>query len=196
MYIPKHFDANEPDKIADFLSRNDFGELICSVDGKPFATHMPFLYDQESKTLLLHIARGNPQWKSIEGLEVLFIVNGPHGYISPSWYAEPGVPTWNYQALHFSGKATTFTDPTRLKFVVDQLTQLAEAQFPAPWQPDFPETMLRGIVGIEVAVSDIQCKFKLSQNRSALDQLQSIQELEALGNNDLARAMKKETSPE
>lgn len=192
MFIPKHFDANGQEKITEFLNENSFGELISVIDGKPSATPAAFLFDDEREILSLHIARANPQWQSIEGEQVLFIANGPHGYISPSWYAGAGVPTWNYQAVHFSGTATVFSEPERLKLLVNELAADSEKQFPEPWQPNYPESMLRGIVGIEIAITDIQCTFKLSQNRSATDQQQSIQALEKLGNNELARVMRKE----
>jgi transcriptional regulator len=194
MFIPNHFDANDQAKLAEFLNDNSFGELVSIIDGKPFVTPAAFLFDDEREILSLHIARANLQWQTIEGKQVVFIVNGPHGYISPSWYADAGVPTWNYQAVHFNGTAAVFSEPSRLKSLVNELTARAEKKFPKPWLPSYPESMLRGIVGIEIAVSEIQCKFKLSQNRSVTDQQQSIQALENLGNSGLARAMRKENN--
>lgn len=196
MFIPSHFKVNDQAKIVKFLHDNSFGEFITIVDGKPSATPAPFLFDDESGVLSFHIARANPQWQAIKNQQVLFIVNGPHGYISPTWYAEAGVPTWNYQAIHFSGSAIAFFEPKRLMALVNELTASSEKKFPKPWQPDYPQSMLRGIVGIEMAVTEIQCKFKLSQNRSSTDQEQSIRALEALGNHELAEVMRKENQLE
>ncbi|MFT6094852.1 MAG: transcriptional regulator [Pseudohongiellaceae bacterium] len=194
MFIPNHFDASDQAKIAEFLNDNSFGDLVSIVDGRPLATPAAFLFDDEREILSLHIARANPQWQTIEGEQVFFIANGPHGYISPSWYADAGVPTWNYQAVHFNGIATVFSEPARLKLLVNELTARSEKRSPKPWLPSYPESMLRGIVGIEIAISEIQCKFKLSQNRSVIDQKQSIQALEDLGNSELARVMRKENN--
>lgn len=149
-------------------------------------------FDDDRGCLSLHVAKANPQWQKIDNKHVLFVVNGPHGYISPSWYVDPGVPTWNYQAMHFSGIAKAFSDTEKLRALVDQLTANAESRFADPWQSDYPDSMLKGIVGIEIKVTALQCKFKLSQNRSTQDQTQSIAALEMLGNRPLAQAMREE----
>lgn len=192
MYIPKHFDATQTKKINEFLSQNTFGQLISQVDGQVVATHLPFLFDPEQGKLALHIARANPQWKQLENQQILIIVNGPHGYISPSWYVDPGVPTWNYQAVHIYGKAVTYSDPEFLRATVNTLTSIEESAYPEPWETAYSDSMLRGIVGVEIEIQDIQCKFKLSQNRSKIEIESVTEQLDSQGNSDLAKAMRRE----
>ncbi|MFT4863633.1 MAG: transcriptional regulator [Pseudohongiellaceae bacterium] len=195
MYIPKHFTIADAEKVAEFLMQNNFGELISIIDGKPFSTHLPFLFDASSQTLRMHIAKANPQWKHLSAAQVLVVVNGPHGYISPAWYHSPGVPTWNYQAVHIYGAAKSITDLEEIKSIVDGLTVEAEKAYADPWQPDYAASMLEGIVGIELSISDILCKFKLSQNRSRQDQQSVAERLSSAGNIDLATAMENENQP-
>lgn len=194
MYVPNHFRVEDVEKAWAFIESNAFGQIISSVEGKLFSTHMPFLADQPSR-LLGHFAKSNPQWEQIEGQEVLVSFQGPHDYISPSWYAQSGVPTWNYQAAHITGIARTFRDETQLKQLVDKLTEIYEAGSENPWlPPDYNSSMIRGIVGVEVEITDIQCKFKLNQNRSVEDREKVIEELEKLekkkGAHALAQAMR------
>ncbi len=192
MYIPKHFEILDKEKINEFLRRNSFGELVTVIDGRPFSTHLPFMFDKASATVRMHIAKANPQWRELNESEALLVVSGPHGYVSPSWYHSSGVPTWNYQAVHIYGKAIVILDNNELKGIVDGLTKIAEENYLNPWQPNYSANMLQGIVGIELKISDIQCKFKLSQNRSRVDQ-QSVKEtLLKEGNTALASAMDEE----
>jgi transcriptional regulator len=193
MYIPKHFEISDEEIIFSFIEENAFGQLVSSVDQRPFSTHMPFLVSPDRKQLLGHVAKQNPQHSEIDGQEVLVTLQGPHDYISPSWYSCPGVPTWNYQAVHIYGKCSTFDDSNRLKEVVECLTSKFEAIFSEPWQPEYKASMLGAIIGIEISISEIQCKYKLSQNRSTKDQKQVIERLETLGANALAEAMERNT---
>lgn len=116
---------------------------------------------------------------------------GPHGYISPSWYAGAGVPTWNYQAVHLYGQCRLITDPQQLSATVEGLAEKYESGFAEPWQPQYGSSMLSAIIGIEIAISDIQCQYKLSQNRSAEDQERVIQQLQSADAHALAEAMAK-----
>lgn len=191
VHIPKHFEMNDRHEVLAFLNANAFGQLISRVDGKLFASHIPFLINSEGAMLRAHLAKANPQWKDIQSEEVLVTFQGPHDYISPSWYRDPGVPTWNYQAVHVYGRCRTFHDAETLHNVVIELTQRYEANFPQPWQPEYKEGMLRGITGLEIEITDIQCIYKLSQNRSEADRAQVIQQLEGLGSKSLFEAMKK-----
>ena len=192
MYVPNHFRVEDVEKTWAFIESNAFGQIISSAEGKLFSTHMPFLADQPSK-LLGHFAKSNPQWEQIEGQEVLVSFQGPHDYVSPSWYAQSGVPTWNYQAVHVYGIARVFREEELLKKLVDRLTEKYEANSENPWLPDYSASMLKGIIGVEIEISEIQCKFKLSQNRSVEDREKVIEELEKLekkkGAHPLAQAM-------
>lgn len=196
MYIPKHFEVTDRDVLCAFINENAFGQLVSTVGGRLFSTHMPFLLSDDSTRLIGHVARLNPQHTELDGQEVLITLQGPHDYISPSWYASAGVPTWNYQAVHIYGRGRVFDDTDALRSVVAALTEKYEAAFERPWQPDYKAAMLSAIVGVEVTISEIQGKFKLSQNRPAQDQRQVVTQLKAQGADALAAAMERYLGPE
>lgn len=191
MYIPKHFEVTDKDEIFSFINENAFGQLISTVGSRHFSTHMPFLVSDDKTQLIGHLAKTNPQHSELHGQEVLITLEGPHDYISPSWYATPGVPTWNYQSVHIYGQVRVFTDAARLQTVIGTLTEKYESAFDEPWLPQYKDSMLSAIVGVEISISEIQCKYKLSQNRSSQDQSQVIEQLESLGSSKLAGAMRK-----
>ena len=137
------------------------------------------------------MAKANPQWQQIQEQKVLVTLQGEHAYISPCWYESAGVPTWNYQAVHIRGIAESFTDPKKLKRMVDKLTEQNESGYPDPWKSDYSASMLRGIIGIEISITSTQCKFKLSQNRSVQDQSNVQEQLTDRGHEALANGMNK-----
>ena len=190
MYVPRHFNENDAEKLAAFIDENAFGVLVTTSEGRPFASHIPFLYERESGTLLGHVARANPQWRHFsDASEVMVLFQGPHAYISPSWYLAPGVPTWNYAVAHVYGSARALDDPSRIKDIVERLTQNYERNNQPPWAPAYDQGMLQAIVGIEIRIKEVQGKFKLSQNRSAADRSAVVSRLEATGSqNDAALA--------
>lgn len=192
MYIPAYFSVSEKDEIIRFIQQHAFGQLISRVDCRLFSSHIPFLVAEDSTRLLAHLAKPNPQWKDIEGQEVLITFQGPHDYISPSWYKAPGVPTWNYQAVHVYGKCELITDIEALRNIVNTLTGVYESSYAEPWQPQYDEKMLRGIVGLSIEIVEIQCKYKLNQNRSAEDREQVCAHLDQAGSHGLAAAMSKQ----
>ena len=189
MYIPPYFAVTDRDEIFAFIEANAFGQLVSIVDGRHCATHIPFLLSKDKSCLLTHVARQNPQHLEIEGQEALVTLAGPHGYISPSWYAGAGVPTWNYQAVHLYGQCRLITDPQQLSAIVEELSANYESGFAEPWQPQYGASMLSAIIGIEITISDIQCQYKLSQNRSSEDQARVIQQLQSADAHALADAM-------
>lgn len=189
MYIPKHFEITDKDEIFAFVEANAFGQLISNVNGRPFSTHLPFLLSEDKLKIIGHLAVQNPQHTEIDGQEVLITLAGSHDYISPAWYSSLGVPTWNYQAVHIYGKCKVFQSAEELQSVVDTLTAKYEATFENPWQPEYKLSMLGAIVGVEITINDIQCKYKLSQNRSPQDRSQVIEQLKVMGSNKLAEAM-------
>jgi transcriptional regulator len=152
---------------------------------------LPFVYDRERRTLLGHFARNNDHWRQPVLGEALVIVRGPDSYISPSWYAskvEHGrvVPTWNYVTAHVHGALTVHDDVEWLAALVRRLTDQHEAGRPAPWSVDdapekFVQGQLRAIVGVEIAITRIEGKFKLSQNRPDADIDGVIAGLEEVG---------------
>lgn len=190
MNIPNHFEISDNNEIMSFIQTNGFGQLISTLDGKHFATHIHFLLNAEKDKLLAHIAKKNPQHNQLDGQDVLVTLQGPHGYISPSWYSSPGVPTWNYQAVHIYGMCKIVTNEEILASIVNSLTVKYESKFDEPWKPNYKATMLGAIIGLEISIVEIQCKYKLSQNRSISDRQQVISQLEKKENYDLAEAMK------
>ncbi|WP_298724362.1 FMN-binding negative transcriptional regulator [uncultured Ferrovibrio sp.] len=175
MYIPAHFAARDQALLQGFIAANAFGLLLSGGGADLIGSHIPFLLEREDGgpgRLVCHLAAANPQAAALDGADVLCVFQGPHGYISPRWYAKkPAVPTWNYMAVHAYGRATVIRDATRLRGIVDRLSKVYEPE-EGGWrlddEPDnFVDAMLRGIVGVEIAISRLEGKFKLSQNRPA-----------------------------
>jgi transcriptional regulator len=190
MYNPKHFRTDDLAQMHDLIRRHSFGILVTQHEGAPFATHLPFLLDERRGpygTLLAHLARPNPQWHDLAaGQEALAIFQGPHAYISPSWYGvAPSVPTWNYAAVHAYGAARIVDDPAELRATLAGLVDANESRFEQPWRMDLPEDymerMLRGIVGFEIAIARLEGKLKMSQNRGADDRRRVVDALERHG---------------
>ena len=191
MYIPEKFAVTDADEIFAFLAANAFGQLVSLHEGRPMVSHLPFLVADDRRTLKCHVARQNPQWREIGDQQALATFLGPHDYISPSWYQGAGVPTWNYQAVHVYGRCRVFDDAGELASLVDRLSGVYEARFETPWQPRYPDSMLQAIVGIELQIDDVECKYKLSQNRPAADHRPVIDRLDELGSDELVAAMRK-----
>ncbi|HEY3520370.1 MAG TPA: FMN-binding negative transcriptional regulator [Rhodanobacteraceae bacterium] len=162
-----------------------FGTLITHAGGDFAVSHLPFELDAHPEpdgTLLGHIARYNPQWRDVDdaGIPALAIFQGPHAYVSPSWYpgkrADPRqVPTWDYLAVHARGTLRIFHDEDRLYDLLRRLVERNEASRPEPWKiTDAPEDYLREqmryIVGLELRIEKLEGRYKLSQNRDAADQ--------------------------
>jgi transcriptional regulator len=178
MYVPTHFAADD-DAVQELLSQNRAADLVTAGPGGLESTMLPFLYDRERGTLLGHFARNNDHWRQIDGLDALVIVRGPDAYVTPAWYASKAehgrvVPTWNYVTAHVHGTVTVHDDVAWLDDLVRRLTDHHERLRPVPWSVDdapekFIEGQLRAIVGVEVAVTRIEAKFKLSQNRPEAD---------------------------
>lgn len=181
MYIPKHFNVDDESEKLAFIETNNFGQLISQVEGRLFSTHIPFLFNREKTKLLGHLALQNPQHKEIESQEILVTFQGPHDYISPSWFSTPGVPTWNYQAVHVYGHVKELHEAGDKAEIVDALTDKHESGFDEPWKPEYKAAMLNAIIGIEININEIQGKYKLSQNRPEQDQQQITEHLESTG---------------
>jgi len=190
MYIPKSFNVTDEKEIISFIKSNAFGQLISLVDGKLFSSHIPFLYSEKNQSLLCHLAKNNPQWSSLESQEILVTFQGPDDYVSPSWYSSVGVPTWNYQSVHVYGIPEITTEKEKLCSIVNEMTKIYESAFEQPWEPEYKESMLNAIVGIEISITDIQCKYKLSQNRPKEDRVQIIEEHKKRGSSKLSKATK------
>jgi transcriptional regulator len=190
MYLPKHFVEDDRNGLAAFIDEYAFGVLVTVFEGRPFASHIPFIYERGANVLLGHVARANPQWQHFSnGADVMVLFQGPHAYVSPSWYLAPGVPTWNYVVAHVYGTAQVLADETRTRSIIERLTEKYERNNNPPWVPQYEQRHLDAIVGIEVKVKEVQGKFKLSQNRSAADRAAVVANLKATGSeNDAALA--------
>ena len=173
MYTPAHFQIEDRDTLHGFMRQHSFATIV-SHDGQiPHATHMPVLLNPTQGphgTLLSHMARANPQWRHFTGAEVLVIFTGPHAYISPAWYVtEPAVPTWNYTAVHAYGIPRIVTQQDRFAQMLHDLVEFYEAERPNRWHgvlsAEFRDGLMKGIVGIEIEITRLEGKFKLSQNR-------------------------------
>jgi len=187
VYLPPAFTETRDEVLVAHIERHDFGLLVTHGTAGLIASQIPFLTERRDGRLYLqaHIARANPQGADLDGAgEALAIFPGPHAYISPSWYeAGPAVPTWNYAAVHAYGPTRRIADTDWLRDFVRRLSERHEAREPAPWDmqglPEpYVQSMLNGIVGIEIAVSRLEGKFKLSQNRPAVDRPRIIAALE------------------
>jgi len=179
MYTPSFNRIDDEEQLRRFVAAARSAEFVTvDADGLPVATLLPIMW--EGDTVLAHMARANPQGKAITGdCPALLICSGPQAYVSPSWYAakaEHGrvVPTWNYSAVHLSGTVRMHDDRDWLRDVVSRLTAMHEDGRDEPWRPsDAPERyiegQLAGIVGLEITISRVEGKAKLSQNRSESD---------------------------
>jgi transcriptional regulator len=205
VYLPPHFTETDEKVLLAHIERHDFG-LLVTKGGELIASQVPFLVERRDGKLYLmgHLARPNPQCADLAaGGEALVIFAGPHAYISPSWYeAQPAVPTWNYASVHAYGTARAISDKDWLSDLLRRLSERHEAREAVPWRmQDQPETflsgMMNGIVGFEIAVSRLEGKFKLSQNRPADDRPRIIAALEARDDADshgVARMMRERES--
>jgi transcriptional regulator len=178
VYLPPAFTEARPAVLIEHIERYDFGLLVSHGADGLVASHIPFLTERDGDKLHLHghLARPNPQVGDLaRGGEVLAIFHGPHAYVSPSWYASgPSVPTWNYADVHAYGIVRLVEDDTWLRRLLRRLSERHEAGNPVPWEMrDLPQTyldgMLRGIVGLDIAVTRLEGKYKLSQNRPTAD---------------------------
>lgn len=172
MYLPEQFKEPDTERALALVEANPFGMLVTTVDGEPFVSHLPFLIRREagSLRLLAHMARTNPQWRHFaETREVLAVFQGPHAYISPNWYGVPRV----------------IEDEVELEALLEAMTRMHEGKIAAPRQsdpsPEYKAKLLGMLVGFEIEVTDIQAKFKLSQNRPEEDRVRVATSLAASG---------------
>lgn len=184
MYIPEQYKNENLTEVRNFLTKNSFGILVSQVDGKPWATHIPLELDMDKEgndILVSHIAKANPQWKQFsETTEVLCIFKGPHSYVSSSWYAEEEVPTWNYIAVHVYGTLKIIDEQAviaSMHKLVDKYEQQSEC--PVSMNNLSAKTIrqVKGVVGFEIKITQIQAAKKLSQGREE-DHPRIIEELE------------------
>lgn len=190
MYVPKHFAETDVARLHALMGEHAFATIVSTLDGAPFATHVPLLLDADRGrlgTLVGHVARANPHARAFDGTTpTLAIFHGPHAYVSPRWYqTAPAVPTWNYVAVHATGRARVIDDASRVRAVVARTAALYEAGADAPWTADAVSEhvgkRLPGIVAFEMPIEAIEGKRKLSQNTTPADRAGVVAALRAQG---------------
>lgn len=192
LYNPPAFREDDPEVLYPLLEAMPFATLVSGGPDGPLASHLPLLVAREADGAAMlrgHLAAANPHVEALDGATALAMFHGPAYYVTPSWYAskrEHGrvVPTWNYVAVHVRGRVSVYRDAARLHALVEALTDHMERRRPAPWTvadapAAFVERMLDQIVGIDLAVTAIEGKFKLGQNRPEADRATLSAGLEA-----------------
>jgi transcriptional regulator len=201
MYTPADFKNENIEQVKAFIEANSFGILVSSLEAKLVATHIPLeLYTKENGVAVLqgHISRANPQWKNFQTTgEVMAIFPGPHAYISSSWYDHMNVPTWNYIAVHVYGDIRIIEGEE----LIESLSKMTHKYEKESKNPVSVENMpreyvlkqLKGLVGFEITISNIQSAYKLSQNRDEVNHQNIVTELERRGDAqsiEIAKEMK------
>jgi len=185
MYVPKHHEESDVAVLHALIRAQSLGTWVTLGDGELLANHIPFLLDTtrgQHGTLVGHVARANPEWKTFsKTINSVVAFQGPQTYITPSWYPSKhahgkAVPTWNYAVVHAHGMPCAIEDRNWLLQHVNQLTNAHEADQALPWKvsdapQEFTDKMLQAIVGIEIPITKLVGKWKVSQNRSLPDRL-------------------------
>jgi transcriptional regulator len=213
MYVPAHFAEERPEELQRILREHPLGMLVTHSSAGLDADHIPFEFhppkpgsDQPTDepglgTLTAHVARANPLWQRCpSGTPVMVVFRGAQSYISPNWYpskheTHQQVPTWNYEVVHVHGVLEIQDDERTVRGIVARLTRTHDAAEPRPWKmtdsaPEYIDTLLRNIVGIQVRISTMVGKRKLSQNKAIRDRVGAAEALLQRGEDELARLMK------
>lgn len=183
MYLPKHFEETDIEVLHQLVRAHPFGALVTLTQNGLDANHVPFLVQSDPApygTLHGHIARANPLWRDFSSsVQALVIFQGPQTFISPSWYPSKKetakvVPTWNYVIVHGHGHLRVIDDSVWVRAHVEELTNRHEGERPVPWKvtdapADYLESMVGAIVGLEIPITRLVGKWKVSQNRSVRD---------------------------
>ncbi|MFL9866543.1 FMN-binding negative transcriptional regulator [Paraburkholderia fungorum] len=203
MYVPAHFDEPRTEVLHTLIKENPFGILFTHGKSGMDANHIPFELKSTDGTcgvLHAHVARANPVWQDVaNGDEVLVVFRAGDAYVSPSWYpskheSHKQVPTWNYRVVHAYGRISIHDDERYVRGVVGRLTRTHEASQPKPWKmtdssADYIDTLLKAIVGVEIEITRLVGKIKLSQNKEARDIRGAGATLNAQGENVIGDAM-------
>ena len=191
MYLPKHFEERDPERLRSHIQRYPLGSLVTATESGLDANHIPFVFADTGSaagTLHGHMARANPLWREgVRDAAVLVIFQGPNSFISPSWYPSKRenarvVPTWNYAVVHVHGVLRFVDDPAWVRSHVEALTREHEEKRDPPWAvtdapADFVEKMVAAVVGIEISITQMVGKWKVSQNRSIFDRVSVVEAL-------------------
>ncbi len=200
MYLPGDFREDRTEVLHQTMRQIGAAIVVGQGPDGLIASHVPIELDTAAEphgTLRCHFAKANPQAAALrDGQELLVIFQGPQSYISPNWYPSKhqtgkAVPTWNYVAIHAYGTATTFDDPAKLQTHLAAMTDHFESPYELPWKladapADYIAAMCRGIIGIEMPITRLEGKWKMSQNKSEHDAAGVINGLRAQGNEVMA----------
>ncbi|MFC5511997.1 FMN-binding negative transcriptional regulator [Massilia jejuensis] len=203
MYVPPHFDETQTDVLHELIKQYPLGMLVTHGPGGLDANHIPFEFDPRQGAmgrLIAHVARANPVWQDVaDGDEVLVVFRAGDAYISPNWYpskheTHAQVPTWNYRVVHAYGRIAIRDDERSVRAVVGRLTRTHEASQPVPWKmtdssPEFIDGLLKAIVGVEIDVTRLVGKLKLSQNKELRDAQGVAEALKNRGNAVIGNAI-------
>ena len=204
MYLPTHFAETRPEELTRIIREHPLGALVTQGSAGLDADHLPFEFDPDVGAhglLSAHVARANPLWQRCpSGTSVMVIFGGAQAYISPNWYPSKHethrqVPTWNYEVVHAHGVLTVRDDERFARGIIARLTRRHEAAEPKPWKmgdsaPEYIDSMVRSIVGIEIAVTSLVGKSKLSQNKEARDRLNAAEILKSRGHAEISELMR------
>ncbi|MFD2671179.1 FMN-binding negative transcriptional regulator [Marinicrinis sediminis] len=188
MYIPAVNQVNDPEKLADFITTYSFGILFSQTEEGPWATHLPFVVKRgENHTLELlgHMAKVNPHWSKIRE-EILVVFQGPHAYISPTWYGEKQTaPTWNYTAVHAYGRFECVDNRDELIAILEASIEQNESRFASPWRTDLSseenERLMEMVMGFRIQVHRLEGNFKLNQHHTSERKQRTIAGLRQAG---------------
>ena len=190
MYVPSRYQTQDIEKVMKLIRQFPLATVV-TVDPesqRPFISHLPLVPRLEEDCLILigHLARANPHAKLLLKNKVTVIFHGPQGYITPSWYAQDNVPTWNYAVVHIQGSVRMLEETSEILDCVRVLSEEAEKDRAQPWKFWIPddlvgERLARAIVGFEIRVDSWQAKFKFSQNRNSADYAGVLKGLEEEG---------------
>jgi transcriptional regulator len=203
MYVPAHFAETRKEVLHAFVAQHPFGTLVTHGKSGLDANHIPFelaAEEGELGVLRAHVARANPVWQDVaNGDEVLVVFQAGNAYISPTWYPSKHelhkqVPTWNYMVVHAHGRITILDDERYVRGVIARLTRTHEATQPEPWKMadaprDYIDTMVKAIVGVQIEITRLVGKSKLSQNKEARDIRGAGEALKSQGDTFIADAM-------
>lgn len=197
MYLPGHFAETSSEVLHALMRAHPFATLVTQDAAGIVADHLPLRLAPAAGgglRLLGHVARANPVWRAADSSEALAIFQGPQAYVTPSWYEtkrEHGkaVPTWNYVVVHARGRLAAIEDPAQLRALLEDLVDHHESTFAQPWQiadapADYLEKMLAAIVGIEIEISELRGKWKISQNQPQANRAGVVAGLRELGTAD------------
>lgn len=198
MYTPKYFAESDRDKLLAFMREYNFAVLVTAGDGRPEATHLPFIIETrgDKVILLAHMAKANPQWRRFTDKPVLVIFSGPHAYVSPLLYREKvNVPTWNYVTVHAYGKVTVLDGEENVPLIEKLIRESDPAYLEGNWKEipeEYKTNLAKGVVAFKIEVTELQGKKKLNQNKPGEDARRVIEAFEngSAGEQEIAAYMK------